>query len=44
MEQERQEARKKVNLTSVTQDQKDENPAPTLAYIEKPPILGMTEL
>jgi len=44
IENERQEARKKVNLTSVIQDQKDEAKAPTLAYIEKPKITAMTEL
>ena len=41
---ERQETRKKANLTNVIHDQKDEIKAPSLAFIHKPSITSMTDL
>ena len=40
----KQEARKKLNLTNVNQDQKDEVKAPSLDFIEKPKIASKSIL
>ena len=44
IENDKQEARKKVNLTDVVQDQKDEVGAPSLTFVSNPKIAAKSVL